>query len=85
MRAIQLRLYFSSVAYMLMQALRRIGLKGTKMATAQCNTIRLKLFKIGAQVKISVRNVWVSLASGYPYLDLFRQVYGNLRGATLRY
>ena len=85
MRANQLRLYFSSVAYMLMQALRRIGLKGTKMATAQCNTIRLKLFKIGAQVKISVRNVWVSLASGYPYLDLFRQVYGNLRGATLRY
>jgi hypothetical protein len=84
MRANQLRLYFSSVAYMLMQALRLLGLKGTKMATAQCNTIRLKLFKIGAQVKISVRKVWVSLASGYPYLDLFHQVFRNLQATTLR-
>jgi hypothetical protein len=83
MRANQLRLYFSSVAYMLMQALRRLGLKGTKMATAQCNTIRLKLFKIGALVKISVRKVWVSLASGYPYVNLFHQVYRNLQAATL--
>jgi len=83
MRANQLRLYFSSVAYMLMQALRRLGLKGTKMATAQCNTIRLKLFKIGAQVRISIRKVWVSLASGYPYLDLFHQVYRNLQAATI--
>ena len=84
MRANQLRLYFSSVAYMLMQALRRLGLKGTQMATAQCNTIRLKLFKIGAQVKISVRKVWVSLASGYPYVNLFHQVYRNLQAVTLR-
>ncbi len=84
MRANQLRLYFSSVAYMLMQALRRLGLKGTKMATAQCNTIRLKLFKIGAQVRISVRKVWVSLASGYPYLDLFHQIYRNLQALTPR-
>jgi len=85
MRANQLRLYFSSVAYMLMQALRRLGLKGTKMASAQCNTIRLKLLKIGAQVKISVRNVWVSLASGYPYLDLFHQVCRNLQATTERF
>jgi len=85
MRANQHRLYFSSVAYLLMQALRRLGLKGTKMATAQCNTIRLKLFKIGAQVKISVRKVWLSLASGYPYLELFHQVYRNLQVATFRY
>jgi hypothetical protein len=84
MRANQLRLYFSSVAYMLMQALRRIGLKGTQMATAQCNTIRLKLFKIGAQVRISIRKVWVSLASGYPYMDLFHQIYRNLQAATIR-
>jgi hypothetical protein len=84
MRANQLRLYFSSIAYMLMQALRRLGLKGTRMAKAQCNTIRLKLLKIGAQVKISIRKVWVSLASGYPYLDLFHQVYRNLRAATVR-
>ena len=79
MRANQLRLYFSSVAYMLMQALRRLGLKGTKLAKAQCNTIRLKLFKIGAQIKITVRKVWVSLAGGYPYTELFHQVYRNLQ------
>jgi len=84
MRANQLRLYFSSVAYMLMQALRRLGLRGTQMAKAQCNTIRLKLLKIGAQVKISVRKVWVSLASGCPYLELFYQVYRNLQFAAIR-
>jgi hypothetical protein len=79
MRANQLRLYFSSVAYLLMQALRRLGLKGTQMATAQCQTIRLKLLKIGAQVKVTVRKVWISLAGGYPYADLFVQVCQNLQ------
>ena len=80
MRANQIRLYFSSVAYMLMQALRRLGLKGTQMAAAQCNTIRLKLLKVGAQV----RKVWISLAGGYPYTDLFYQVFRNIQAATLR-
>ncbi len=84
MRANQIRLYFSSVAYILMQALRRLGLKGTQMATAQCNTIRLKLLKVGAQVKITVRKIWVSLAGGYPYADLFYQVLKNIQVATLR-
>jgi hypothetical protein len=84
MRANQLRLYFSSVAYLLMQALRRLGLRGTQMATAQCNTIRLKLLKVGAQVKVTVRKVWVSLAGGYPYVDLFYRVFRNLQAATLR-
>jgi hypothetical protein len=84
MRANQLRLYFSSVAYMLMQALRRLGLKGTQMATAQCNTIRLKLLKIGAQVKVTVRKVWISLAGGYPYAELFAQIYRNLQAAIVR-
>lgn len=84
MRANQLRLYFSSVAYMLMQALRRLGLQGTQMAAAQCHTIRLKLLKVGAQVKVTVRKVWVSLAGGYPYVDLFYQVFRNLQAATLR-
>jgi hypothetical protein len=79
MRANQLRLYFSSVAYTLLQALRRIGLKATEMATAQCQTIRLKLLKIGAQVKFTVRKVWVSLAGGYPYADLFMQVCKNVQ------
>ena len=79
MRANQLRLCFSSVAYTLMNALRRLGLKGTKLARAQCNTIRLKLLKIGAQVKVTVRKVWVSLSESYPYQQLFKQVYENLR------
>jgi len=78
MRANQLRLWFSSVAYTLMTALRRLGLKGTKLAKAQCDTIRLKLLKIGAQIKVTVRKVWVSLSESYPYQQLFRQVYENL-------
>ena len=78
MRANQLRLYFSSVAYVLMQALRRLGLAGTKMAKAQCNTIRLKLLKIGARVRITVRKIWVAYAEGYPYAGIFQQVYRNL-------
>jgi hypothetical protein len=84
MRANQLRLYFSSVAYLLLQALRRLGLQGTQMATAQCSTIRLKLLKVGAQVKVTVRKVWVSLAGGYPYVDLFYQVFRNLQGRPIR-
>jgi hypothetical protein len=84
MRANQIRLYFSSAAYMLMQALRRLGLHGTQMAAAQCNTIRLKLLKVGAQVKVTVRKVWISLAGGYPYVDLFYQVFRNLQAAALR-
>jgi hypothetical protein len=78
MRANQLRLWFSSVAYVLLQALRREGLKNTSMAEAQCDTIRLKLLKIGAQIRVTVRKVWVALAEGYPYEGVFRQVYQNL-------
>lgn len=79
MRANQLRLYFSSFAYILMCALRRIGLHGTEMAKAQCGTIRLKLLKIGAHVRVSVRKVWVSFAESYPYTELFQQVFDNIR------
>ena len=83
MRANQIRLYFSSAAYLLMQALRRLGLWGTQIAAAQCNTIRLKLLKVGAHVKITVRKVWISLAGGYPYADLFYQIFRNLQLVTL--
>ena len=78
MRANQIRLYFSSVAYAVMQALRRIGLHGTDFAKAQCNTIRVKLFKIGALVRVTVRKVWVSLSESYPYSALFARVHANL-------
>lgn len=79
MRANQIRLCFSSVAYTLLQALRRLGLCGTKMARAQCSSIRLKLLKIGACIKISVRRVFVSLASGCPYQKIFAAVWANLQ------
>jgi len=79
MRANQLRLWFSSTAYTLLNALRRLGLKGTKLAKAQCDTIRLKLLKIGAQIKVTVRKVWVSLSESYPYQQLFGRVYENLK------
>jgi len=82
MRANQLRLWFSSVAYLMLSALRRVGLRSTEMAEAQCDTIRLKLLKIGAQVRFSVRRILVSLASGYPYQSVFCQAVANLRAAT---
>ena len=77
----QLRLYFSSVAYLLLHALWRLELQGTELAQAQSATIRLKLLKIGALIRITARKGWVSLASGYPYQDLFRQVYAQLQAA----
>ncbi len=70
-RSNQIRLYFSTVAYLLMQGLRRLGLVGTELAKAQCIAVRLKLLKIGAHIRITVRKVWVSLSTGYPYLKLF--------------
>lgn len=78
-RANQIRLYFSSIAYVLMNALRRLALRGTEYARAQCNTIRLKLLKIGAQIRVTVRRIWVSFSQAYPYGDLFRLALGNLR------
>ena len=77
-RSNQLRLYFSSIAYVLTNVVRHFALKGTRMARAQCHTIRNKLFKIGAQVKVSVRRIKVSMASGYPYEDIFNAAYNNL-------
>ena len=80
MRANQLRLYFSVMAYVLVSGLRRLGLKATELAQAQVSTIRTKLLKIGAQVRVTVRKVWVSMASSYPWQGLYRQVWANLSG-----
>ena len=63
----------------LMSGLRRLGLKATELAQAQVPTIRLKLLKIGAQIRVSVRKVWVSMASSYPCQDIYQQVWANLR------
>ena len=84
LRSNQIRLYFSTVAYQLMQGLRRLGLAGTELAKAQCHTVRLKLLKIGAQVRITVRKIWISWSAGYPYAELFRQVCQQLQQAPLR-
>jgi len=84
LRSNQLRLYFSSMAYVLLQMLRRLGLAGTEFAKAQCATIRLKLLKIGALIRITVRKVWVSLAGGYPYVGLFRQIHAQLTALPLK-
>jgi hypothetical protein len=79
MRANQLRLYLSTMAYILVSGLRRLGLKATELAQAQVSTIRTKLLKIGAQIRVTVRKVWVSMASSYPWQDLYQQVWSNLR------
>lgn len=79
MRSNQLRLYFSTFAYTLLETFRRLGLKGTRMARAQCGTIRLRLLKIGALIRVSVRRLVIALSSGCPDADLFARVWTNLR------
>ena len=79
MRGNQMRVYLSVIAYTLMNGLRRLGLKTTALATAQVGTIRLKLLKIGALIQVTVRKVWVHMASSYPYQALFSQVLQQLR------
>jgi hypothetical protein len=79
MRANQVRLYLSSIAYVLLTVIRRVALTGTELAKAQCDTIRLKLLKIGARLKVSVRRVWVHLASSCPFAELFMLAMRRLR------
>ena len=82
MRANQLRLYEAGVAYLLVHALRRLGLKDTSLQQAQTPTIRQKLLKIGTQVRITTRRVWLSWSQGYPYQELFRRVWETLQRLT---
>jgi hypothetical protein len=82
MRANQLRLWLASFAHVLMSALRRIGLAGTRLADATCGTIRLKLLKIGALVKTSVRRVLFSMASAFPYVDAYATAWAALHSAA---
>jgi hypothetical protein len=82
MRANQLRLWFASMAYVLLCALRRIGLGHTTFAAATCGTIRLKFLKIGAQVRISVRRIKIAMASGCPHQHEFRTAHARLSAAA---
>jgi hypothetical protein len=79
MRANQVRLCLATVAYIVMRALRQFGLAQTDMAEAQCDTIRIKLLKIGAVVKVSVRRVCLGLSEAFPFQTLFTRVWENLR------
>jgi len=82
MRANQLRLWFASFAYVLIAALRRIGLAHTRLAAATCGTIRLKLLKIGAQVRISVRRIKIAMTSACPYAQEFAIAHVRIRAAA---
>jgi hypothetical protein len=81
MRANQLRLRFASMAYVLVDSLRRRALQATEMANATCGTIRRKLFKIGALVTISVRRIKLAMASGCAYKAIFAAAHHALGGA----
>jgi hypothetical protein len=79
LRSNQLRLYFSSLAYVLVEALRRVGLAGTEWAQAQADTLRLKLLKIAAQVRITARRIWVRYSCAYPWQNVFAAAWTVLR------
>jgi len=81
MRANQLRLWFSSLAYVLLNEVRRVGLKGTKMERAQCGTIRTRLLKIGGLVTVSVRRLVVSMSNAFPLQELFATALANIQAA----
>ena len=78
MKGNQLRLYFSALAYTLVEALRRLALKGTEWAEAQVDTIRLKLFKIGTIVRLSVRRAQLEMSSAYPWKELYTRAFQAL-------
>ena len=78
-RGNQIRLYFSAVAYVLVVALRQHALAGTDLARAQASTIRTKLLKIGAVVRVTVRRIWISMSSACPWQDVFAAAHRNLR------
>jgi len=82
MRANQLRLWFASMAYVLIGALRRIGLAHTQFARASCGTIRLKLLKIGALVRTSVRRIKLAMPSAFPYQAEYRAAHAALTAAA---
>jgi len=78
MRANQVRLCLATVAYIVLRSLRQFGLAGTEMAQAQCDTMRVRLLKLGAVVRVTVRRVWLSLSESYPLRAVFERVLGAL-------
>jgi hypothetical protein len=84
-RTNQVRLCLATVAYVVLRALRQFGLEGTELASAQCDTIRVKLLKIGAVVRVSVRRVWVALSEAYPLRPAFVRIWERLRGLIVQH
>jgi hypothetical protein len=82
MRANQLRLWFASMGYVLICALRRIGLKHTQFARAACGTIRLKLLQIGALVRTSVRRIKLAMPTAFPYQAEYNAAHAALTAAA---
>lgn len=78
LRSNQIRVYLTAIAFTLVSALRRLGLAGSGLEKAQCDTIRTKLLKIGARVVISFRRVAISFASACPYAGIFALAYDAL-------
>jgi Transposase DDE domain group 1 len=79
LRANQLRLYFSSLAYVLVEALRRVAPAGTEWAEYQVETIRLRLLKIAAQVRVTARRIWIRYSKAYPWKNIFVSAWAALR------
>lgn len=79
MRVNQMRLWFSALAYLVMNELRERVLAGTEWENARCETIRLKLFKVAAQVRVTARRIWISLSSSYPWQLLYREILARLQ------
>lgn len=75
----QLRIYFSSVAYLFVCLLRRVALRGTEWSNAQAGTLRSKLLKIGAQIRVTTRHVWIRMSSAYPHQERFHTIFEQIR------
>jgi len=84
LRANQLRLYLSTFAYVLLRTLRRLGLQETDLADAQCGTIRTRLLKFGAQIRLSVRRVRIAFSESFPAQALFVQALRQLQHVPIR-
>ena len=78
LRSNQLRLYFSGFAYVLLHGLRRLGLKGTANANLRCDTLRLRLLKIAARIKLTHRRIWLALPTAFPWQVDFARALANL-------
>ncbi|MEO1318213.1 MAG: IS1380 family transposase [Pseudomonadota bacterium] len=80
-RGNQTRMYYSAIAYALLEALRRLGLAGTEMARAQCGTIRLRLLKVGARIRSTARRIWIHLSEHHAWRETFVAAFERLRTA----